>query len=101
MDALSERRRFCNRLSHVTRHLLEELLGRRRIRLDGLRHELQADCERDQVLLDALVERALEAAAVGIGSEDEPPACCLQLFVVSSLQSDQPPGRVPSQVVRD
>src|SRR5580765_1237320 len=79
MDALRERRRLGDRLPDVTRHLLEEILRLCRVRLERLRRELQPDGERDEVLLDALVEGALDTAAVGIGSEDEASAGCVHL----------------------
>ena len=69
--------------------------------------ELQVDGERDQVLLHAVVEVALDAAAVGIGGQDEPlPGRAqlldleaqpverfLQRLDVPSLQGDRPPAR--------
>jgi hypothetical protein len=67
--------------------------------------ELQVDRKRDQVLLYALVQLALDPAAVGIGGQDQPFAGRAQLrgfdakpferlaqrFVFSSLQRCRPP----------
>jgi hypothetical protein len=56
---------------HVALHVFEERLRGRWIGSSKTYRELQVDGERDEVLLDALVQVALDPAAVGVGREDE------------------------------
>ncbi len=72
IDALRKQRRLVERLLDVATHLLEERLGRRGIGVRRLPSELQIDCERDEVLMHAIVQVTLDAAAVGIRGHDEP-----------------------------
>ena len=66
VDALCELRGLVQRLLDGARHVVHERLRCRRILLGQLVDELQIDRERDQVLLNALVQVALDPAPVGV-----------------------------------
>jgi hypothetical protein len=57
---------------HVAPHLLEEWARCRTVGVRLLGCELELDGERDQMLLHAFVEVALDPPPLGIGGEDEP-----------------------------
>ena len=92
VDPVRELRRLVQRLLHVAPHLVEERLRRGGIGVRQLARELQVDRERDQVLLRAVVEVALDPAAVGIGGQDEPLPGRAQLLDLEA----QPVERLPA-----
>ena len=71
VDPVRKERRLVKCLLHVAPHLLEERLRRRGIGVRQLPRELQVYCEGDEVLLNALVQGALDPEAIGVGREDE------------------------------
>jgi hypothetical protein len=80
VDPLREPRRLFERLPDVTCRLLHELLRPSGIGVDERARELQVDGERDEVLLDALVQRALDAVAFRVAGEHESSARGAQLL---------------------
>ena len=68
---------------HAASELFEESPGGRRIGVRCLCRELHLDRERDEVLLDAVVEVALDRTSVGISGEDKAPQRGTQSFVLS------------------
>ena len=58
-------RRLVQRSLYIAAHLLEQLHGRRAIARQQVSRELEIDRERDQGLLGAIVELALDAASRG------------------------------------
>ena len=97
--------RLVQRLLQVAPHLVEECLRRGGIVVRQLARQLEVHRERDQVLLRAIVEVALDRAAVCVGGQDEPLAGRAELFDleaqpverllrrldVRKLQGDRPP----------
>ena len=73
MDPLRELRRLLERLLHVASQLLEERLRRHGIVVHQPFRELEVDRERNEVLLDAVVQLALDPASVAVGCQDERP----------------------------
>jgi hypothetical protein len=79
VDPLREPSSLVQCTSHLIRHLGEERC-RSRIVLDQRRGALDADRERDELLLEAVVELALDLAALGVGCQDEALAGRMQLL---------------------
>src|SRR5262249_27467092 len=71
VDALREAARLVQRDLHVVREALEERLRRLGIVFDERRRVLELDRERNEPLLEAVVQLALERTAVGIARTDE------------------------------
>ena len=63
IDPVGQRCRLLQRLLYVTAHVVEERLGRVGVVSNQLARELKVDRERDQVLLRAVVELALDSAS--------------------------------------
>jgi hypothetical protein len=69
---MRELARLVQRLLHVAPHLFEKRLRSRRIGVQQSSGELQVGRERDQVLLHALMQVALDPATVGVSGQEEP-----------------------------
>jgi hypothetical protein len=63
---------------YVAPDLVEEGVLGRRIRVRELVRELQLDGDRDQVLLDVVVEPALDLAPLGVRGREYAPARCAE-----------------------
>ena len=72
VDAAGEPPRLVQRLPDVVPDLVEEVLRAGGIAVRQLARELSLDRKRDQVLLSAVVEGALDPATVVVGCQDEP-----------------------------
>ena len=72
MQAAGELAQLGGRLAELARRLLEQLLRRRGVGVELLAREPQVERQRDQPLLGAVVEVALEAAALVVGGLDDP-----------------------------
>ena len=79
MDPQGEAPQRVQSLLQVAPHLVEESGSPCRVGVDQSAGVLQVDREPDQVLLGTVVQLALDAAPVGIGSEHEPLPRCSQL----------------------
>jgi len=55
----------------ISRNLLQEGVDSRRIPPAELARELQVHSERDEILLDPVVQGALDPPAVGVGGSDQ------------------------------
>ena len=71
MDPVPELRELVQRELHVAAHVVEEHLHLSRVGVRQLARELQVDRQRDQALVEAVVQGALDVAAVGIRGQDD------------------------------
>ena len=71
MDALRQRPQLVERDADVGAHLLEEAKRLARVGLDEPARRLQLDRERDELLLHAVVQRALDRAAFVVVGEQK------------------------------
>ena len=72
VDPLRKLRRLVQRLLHVAPHLFEEPPRRSRVGVRQGPASCEVDRERDQLLLHAVVQVALDPPAVCVGRQDEP-----------------------------
>ena len=70
MDALRHRAQVVERLSDVCPRRVEDAKRRRRVLVDEAARVLELDRERDEVLLEAVVERALDRAPLVVVGEE-------------------------------
>ena len=80
VDPVRELPRLLERVPYVASDLVEELPGRSGILVRQLARKLDVDRERDQVLLNTVVELALDPPAVGVGGQDEALSGCAELL---------------------
>lgn len=71
MDSLRESTGLFQRALQVSRHLVEERLRRLGIPRDERRSMLEVDRERHEVLLETVVQLALDREALRVGRENE------------------------------
>ena len=71
IDPVRKRARLIDRVPDVAGHLREQLLRGRRVGVHRTRREFEVGGETHQLLLHAVVQRALEAAALGVGGQGE------------------------------